>query len=510
MCGVKFVFEGIKIEISIYYTMDSDSDFEVEVRKQGKKQLTSVNTAVLPAATSLVRNDPRRVYLITYAHADKKVFPTRESFGKACENAFGGGKRVSFYSCSEETHEDGTPHYHVSFKLTKPQRWANAKQKLSEMGAVVNFAQPQDNVDCMYAWAYRYATKTDRHAYHSPAHPSLERIQLNWEKTRAASSSQNAKKNSAQSSQSTSTNKSPPPKRRKGLTNEDVGDYCREKNIRTVDELLADAEIRKRNGDKTLSSYVYSRSVKTLGELIDMAWRMARAVAKVSNLARPRLESLRTALSEECIPECQGLWLRCALDLLARNNINRYVYADAMRAALEKGRGKDRNIYLVGPGNTGKTFLLKPMLKIYPEAFSNPASSHFSWIGAEEATLILLNDYRWHTKKNGGNIEWGSLLNLLEGFETNLPAPMNWYSRHIKITGDVPLFGTGPAPISWYANSPDEIRTKRHEEEDKQMAFRWKTFNFTHVFTDKDRIQDIPECSFCFASLIFLGQDHGM
>ena len=296
-------------------------------------------------------------------------------------------------------------------------------------------------------------------------------------------------------------------KKAKRLTNEDVADYCRQNDIKNINQLLADAETRKVEGDKTLSSFIFSRSLKNISELIEVTWMMKKAVSKVKNLATPRMETLLAAYNAECVQNCNGLWLRCAVDVLQRNKVNKYVYADAMRTLLQKGRGKRRNIFIKGPGDSAKTFLLKPLLLLYPENFTNPAASTFSWMGVEDASIILLNDYRWDIKKNGGNIEWGTLLNLLEGFETNLPAPMNLYSRHVKINTDVPVFGTGPDLPRWYAASPEEIRTPKHQRENDQIDLRWNTFELTHRFTAVDRIDDIPDCPCCFAKLAYLGEN---
>ena len=66
-----------------------------------------------------------------------KCITARQSFGVACEEAFGGGKTVLFYACAEGLHDDGDPHYHVTMKLTRPQRWEAAKKKLSDMDAIL-------------------------------------------------------------------------------------------------------------------------------------------------------------------------------------------------------------------------------------------------------------------------------------------------------------------------------------------------------------------------------------
>ena len=75
-------------------------------------------------------------------------------------------------------------------------------------------------------------------------------------------------------------------------------------------------------------------------------------------------------------------------------------------------------------------------LKVIYHAFSNPATGSFAWIGAEEAELIFLNDFRWHPKM----IAWADLLQALEGDTVHLPAPKNVCSRDIELcTSDAPL-----------------------------------------------------------------------
>ena len=75
--------------------------------------------------------------------------------------------------------------------------------------------------------------------------------------------------------------------------------------------------------------------------------------------------------------------------------------------ALEKGRGKYRNVYIHGPANCGKLFIVWPLKVIY-KVFSNSVTGSFAWIGAEEAKIIYLNDFWWHPKMmlvKGGAID---------------------------------------------------------------------------------------------------------
>ena len=73
------------------------------------------------------------------------------------------------------------------------------------------------------------------------------------------------------------------------------------------------------------------------------------------------------------------------------------VFSTAIISALEHGHGKGRNILIVGPANCGKTFILKPLQKIF-HAFSNPSVKSFAWVGVEQAEIIFLNDFRWSEK----------------------------------------------------------------------------------------------------------------
>ena len=106
-------------------------------------------------------------------------------------------------------------------------------------------------------------------------------------------------------------------------------------------------------------------------------------------------------------------------------------FCAAIYDALENGRGKYRNIYIYGPANTGKTFMISPLKKLY-NAFSNPATGTFAWVGAENAEIVLLNDFRWHPSI----IAWGDLLQLLEGDILHLPAPKNFFIKDIEFTRD--------------------------------------------------------------------------
>ena len=59
--------------------------------------------------------------------------------------------------------------------------------------------------------------------------------------------------------------------------------------------------------------------------------------------------------------------------------------------------GQIRNILIVGPADCGKTFLLSPLREIF-NTFNDPGSDKYAWLGAEEAEIIFLNDFRQSKK----------------------------------------------------------------------------------------------------------------
>lgn len=451
----------------------------------------------------LEKNDPHRVYLVTLSQLDESKFPTRESFGQACVGAFGGNK-VLYFACGRENHKETGEHYHVSLRLNSSQRWLYAKQHLMDtFNVVANFAESPK--DAMYAGAYRYAAKHDAEIFIGNClekHPPLDMIGQNKSAARANATYRANRKSAGDEN----TGKSKKAKHEK-MTKLDVSDFIRANDIRTPEQLMAVTESRRQCGDHSLAAFVLRLGQKSRGELIEDTWLMAESLQKVKESSVPRMERVHRSLQSECLPGCEGLWLKCALEVLAKNKINKYVFADALRTLIQKGRGKHRNMLLVGPSNCGKTFLVEPVCAVLKGTFANPPSSVFSWIGVESAPAIWLNDFRWAPRGKGGCIGWDDFLRLLEGGEVNLPAPMNAFSKHIKITSDLPIIATSLDEIRYWKNDPDESQTSRHVIENEMMESRWKVFRLSYRFTEEEKIKDIPKCGRCFSELLMVGND---
>lgn len=439
-------------------------------------------------------NVQRRQYLVTYSQADLNKFPTRETFGNAVVSCFGAAGKigVEYWACCLEEHQE-TPgyHYHVCVKLSGPKRWNSVKNALMmKHGVVVHFSETHDN----YYSAYKYVCKTDKNVFESSNHPDLQTI--GSPKTKQCMKSYKAKytkrKQTKENQENENTKKSKTPRR---LSNLDVSEFLVENNIKSETELFAKASEQKEAGKKDLATFLLSRSPKSLQDLIATTWKMQSAVSEVQRKNTPRMEMVRNCAKEECASGCDGEWLECALEVLRKNDVHPVVFAVAMCELLNKGRGKFRNLMIVGPANCAKTFLLSPLQLIF-NTFSNPANDKYAWLGAEKAELIFLNDFRWTSEM----IAWKEMLLLLEGQTVHLPSPKNHYSADICIDSDVPIVATGKAEITYVGkyNSTDTT-------ENEMMSVRWKIFRFHRQITQAEQ-KEVPPCPKCFSMLTLMGE----
>lgn len=149
---------------------------------------------------------------------------------------------------------------------------------------------------------------------------------------------------------------------------------------------------------------------------------------------------------------------------------------------------------IIGVANCGKTFLLNPLNVIY-NTFSNPASTSFTWVGAEKAEILFLNVFTWTLAV----IQWHDFLLLLEGQLVHIPAPKSHYAKDIAFTRDTPIFATGKNPIVFVKNRALD------DKETEMMNVRWKIFRF-HTQIPQEKQKQLRPCGKCFATLILRPQ----
>ena len=231
-----------------------------------------------------------------------------------------------------------------------------------------------------------------------------------------------------------------------------------------------------------LAEFIANRGSKAVDEAIQLAKDFAEAEARLNQSRKSRIELPQEEFTGECIDGCEGKWLTAVKQLLQHHEIEERSFCNAIYNALEKGRGKYRNVYIHGPANCGKSFIVSP-LKVFYKAFSNPATGSFAWIGAEEAEIIYLNDFRWHPK----TMAWPQFLQALEGDTVHLPAPKNLCSKDIELSKDSPL-------VLVKGGALNRVNTEI-------MNCRWVFFHFWKQIPHAQE-ENIPPCRFCFAKFI--------
>ena len=122
--------------------------------------------------------------------------------------------------------------------------------------------------------------------------------------------------------------------------------------------------------------------------------------------------------------------------------------------------------------------------------FCNPASTTFAWVGAEEAEVLFLNDFRW----SANIIPWHDSLLVLEGHEVHLPAPKTHYKCDFSLKGDRPIFCTAKEEISFVRSGV--------LDETEMMRVRWRVFAFSSQISEAEQLQ-VPHCPRCFDEFVY-------
>ena len=422
---------------------------------------------------NLSSNGAKQAYLITYSHADLELFD-RETFASAIVESFqsSNNSTVSQWVCCKEQHKNGSYHFHIAILLDKAKRWSKVKDHIQEnYGIVVNFSDHAG-----YFSAYNYVMKEDDEVLKSLNHPEVVREPKTANATRSKAARGRAQKGTKKAN------------KLKRLSNTEVASIVVSKKIHARVDLLALAKSTLKSGDHRLYEFVLNRSEKKVKELLDTVWEVETASDKIQRSKMSRLEILQQELSNPCV--CKGEWLACALDILDKNSIERAVFADAVIKLFVMGRGKGRNIYITGPANCGKTFILDPVRVVY-HTFLSPATCSYAWLGVEDKEVIFLNDFRWSPVI----LPWSDMLLLLEGHVVHFAAPKTTYCKDIEFTRDTPVFATAKAPIAFIKSSMIDDR------ETEMMNVRWRIFTFRHQF-DIHSQKTVPSCGHCFATMI--------
>lgn len=183
------------------------------------------------------------------------------------------------------------------------------------------------------------------------------------------------------------------------------------------------------------------------------------------------------------------------MSTLEKNGIPLSSFSGAVVDLLVHGRSKGRNIFLVGRADSGKSFLVRPLEKMY-RALVNPAANNFSFAEIEGKEVVVLDDFRF---ANGKPIAWSDLLLLLDGGTVNFSLPRTHFSSDVCVpsSNTIPVFCTGKGlPVYAEGGHVDPIETE-------MLRVRFKVFVF-HTQIPREGVRECPPCSRCFSELLQL------
>ena len=197
----------------------------------------------------------------------------------------------------------------MAIKLPKKSHWLRVRHCLDEtFEAKVNFSDRHNTCNI----AYKYATKEDREALHSPNHPDLS----NPPRTESAIATRKRKASQRKEKQKRKT------RRERGLTVYEVSEIIQHKKIskRLVLRLVF-ALKQKREGKTSLAEFIANKGTNAVEEVLAIAKEFSEAEAKKERSKKSRFQILREAKDSVYVDGCTGRWQNAALEVVRSNGI---------------------------------------------------------------------------------------------------------------------------------------------------------------------------------------------
>ena len=459
-----------------------------------------------PLGAELGGRQARYVYLITYSQADMERFPSPLIFSLAITSAFE-KCNVAFdrWVCSKEKHPntDGY-HYHMAIQLPRQSRWKKIKNQIQkDSDIVVHFSAKHAGYKLAYHYVCKCARgcdilKSENHVYMGAIReddPIVKCMMANAKKGRDSEKTRQPDSDSKKSDSQPSSSS----KRKlisKDLRHKDVTKLIIEQRIGSLKQLQAMAELRRQGGEYDLFNYLAVHPSNKTEEMIARVWEITAAPSVVNQVPLPRITILQNAALSQCVPDCNGRWIKFAEEIVNQNPlVNAVELKKGIQMNIELGRAKGSTIFLIGPKDCGKSFLLiMPLEKIF-KTFSNPTRGRYNWIGVDEKEVIYLNDFRWDKDV----IPWEDFLRLLAGERVWFERPKNQFATNIFISEEntIPVFGTGMTKYQWMG-----AYQATNQEENAQMDCRITYFYFTFSIPPHKIVRRVSPCPSCFGKFI--------
>ena len=139
------------------------------------------------------------------------------------------------------------------------------------------------------------------------------------------------------------------PKQHRRLQPSDIYAVIVESNIKSDFKLCAYAlKLKEKENNSLLFNYIFSKDEKRRNSAIQFAWKMKNATAILEPQSKNHITILEEVRNGKCSDDCTEKWLLQTKNTLQLNGLDPNEFAAAIRNLLEKGRGKHRNVIIVG------------------------------------------------------------------------------------------------------------------------------------------------------------------
>ena len=87
-------------------------------------------------------------------------------------------------------------------------------------------------------------------------------------------------------------------------------------------------------------NFISNKSLRSLIYLIDTTRKLNEGLEKVEWKKNNGIVVVMNFAQSECVEECNIHWFQLTIEVLMQNNINNYIFEDALRQTITKGRQK--------------------------------------------------------------------------------------------------------------------------------------------------------------------------
>lgn len=406
---------------------------------------------------------------------------SREEFATEVANAYKKERiPLARYVIVKEFHKrrdpetgDRLPHFHMAVNSSVGHRWLRIRNRLEKEGVKVSFESFNS-----YSEAARYlleeskakkVQELDRRPVFSLEHGPTRGVRCVTDVVRPAAEEEGD---------------APDPKSVR-LRPGDLYDIVIDNDIRDLTSLRMFAHT-----DRRLVSFCMQHR-SNLDSYLEEAWDLRDARRKFDRSQKSRLRILEEAAQSPCL--CGGKYGVAVRELLVLQKC-REEFPRAMYAAVRDGRRKGRNVFVVGVGDCGKSFVMQPLAEVF-DTFESPEAGSFPLVGLEQKEAVLIEDFRWEQGKE--LLPFDTMLRWLEGIRFMLKRPKGQFAKDLLYTKDSPMFFTGPRRLVRYIGGRvDDVDTGMFD-------LRFVYFVFKSKIEKPDR--KIVKCPACWAALILEG-----